>query len=164
MQPILTPDNYLEVVLEFLRKKPRRRLYFQNQSLNPVKSPTPEFAELLKLLARYSKDPDLDVRFIFRNIGSIRKKLESLQAAGFNMSRIRTQAGCHTKGIIVDSETILLGSHNITNQGVEANRDASFLSVMRESPSITSGSSCTIGTNSQSRQFVKSRAGARKPQ
>ncbi len=127
VQPILTPDNYLEVVLEFLRKKPRRRLYFQNQSLNPVKSPTPEYAELLKLLARYSKDPDLDVRFIFRNIGPIRKKLESLQAAGFNMSRIRTQAGCHTKGIIVDSETILLGSHNITNQGVEANRDASLL-------------------------------------
>ena len=127
VQPILTPDNYLEVVLEFLRKKPRRRLYFQNQSLNPVKSPTPEFAELMKLLARYSNDPDLDVRFIFRNIGPIRKKLESLQAAGFNMSRIRTQAGCHTKGIIVDSETILIGSHNITNQGVQVNRDASLL-------------------------------------
>lgn len=127
VQPILTPDNYLEVVLEFLRKKPRRRLYFQNQSLNPIKSPTPEYAELLKLLARYSKDPDLDVRFIFRNIGPIRKKLESLQAAGFNMSRVRMQSGCHTKGIIVDSETILLGSHNITNSGVEVNRDASLL-------------------------------------
>jgi len=127
VQPILTPDNYIEVVLEFLRKKPKRTLYFQNQSLNPVKSPTPEFAELMKLLAKYSKDPKLDVRFIFRNIGPIRKKLESLQAAGFNMSRIRTQSGCHTKGIIVDSETILLGSHNVTNQGVQANRDASLL-------------------------------------
>jgi len=127
VQPILTPDNYLEVVLDFLRKKPKRSLYFQNQSLNPVKSPTPEFAELMKLLAKYSKDQNLDVRFIFRNIGPIRKKLESLQAAGFNMSRIRTQAGCHTKGIIVDSETILLGSHNVTNQGVQANRDASLL-------------------------------------
>src|SRR6185369_3620058 len=38
VQPILTPDNYLEVVLEFLRKKPKRSLFFQNQSLNPVKS------------------------------------------------------------------------------------------------------------------------------
>src|SRR5262245_66535973 len=81
----------------------------------------------MALLADYSNDPDLDVRFIFRNIGPIRKKLESLQAAGFNMSRIRTQAGCHTKGIIVDSETILLGSHNVTNQGVQVNRDASLL-------------------------------------
>jgi hypothetical protein len=127
VQPILTPDNYLEVVLAFLRKKPRRKLYFQNQSLNPIKSPTAEFAELMKLLVKYSKDQDLDVRFIFRNIGPIRKKLESLQAAGFNMSRIRMQSGCHTKGIIVDSETILLGSHNITNQGVQVNRDASLL-------------------------------------
>ena len=127
VQPILTPDNYLEVVLQFLRKKPKKRLYFQNQSLNPVKSPTTEFAELMSLLVKYSKDESLDVRFIFRNIGPIRKKLESLQAAGFNMNRIRTQSGCHTKGIIVDSETILVGSHNITNQGVQVNRDASLL-------------------------------------
>lgn len=127
VQPILTPDNYLEVVLDFLRRRPKRTLYFQNQSLNPIKSPTAEFAEMMKLLAKYSNDPDLDVRFIFRNIGPIRKKLESLQAAGFNMSRIRTQAGCHTKGIIVDSETILVGSHNVTNQGVQVNRDASLL-------------------------------------
>jgi hypothetical protein len=114
-------------VLEFLRRRPRRTLYFQNQSLNPIKAPTPEFDELMKLLARYSNDESLDVRFIFRNIGPIRKKLESLQAAGFNMNRIRTQSGCHTKGIIVDSETILVGSHNITNQGVQVNRDASLL-------------------------------------
>jgi len=127
VQPILTPDNYLEVVLEFLRNKPKRTLYFQNQSLNPILSPTPEYKELMKLLAKYSKDPNLDARFIFRNIGPIRKKIESLQAAGFNMSRVHHQAGCHTKGIIVDSETILLGSHNVTNQGVQVNRDASLL-------------------------------------
>lgn len=127
VQPILTPDNYLDVVLDFLRRKPRHRLYFQNQSLNPIKDPTPQYAELLRLLAQYSRDEDLDVRIIFRNIGPIRKKLESLQAAGFNMRRVKVQAGCHTKGIIVDSETVLLGSHNITNQGVEVNRDASLL-------------------------------------
>jgi hypothetical protein len=127
VQPILTPDNYLRVVLDFLRRKPSKRLYFQNQSLNPVQQPTPEFEEMMMLLVNYSNDKELDVRFIFRNIGPIRKKLESLQAAGFNMSRIRSQAGCHTKGIIVDSEWILLGSHNVTNQGVQANRDASLL-------------------------------------
>jgi len=54
---------------------PKRKLYFQNQSLNPIKSPTAEFAELLALLGKYSNDSDLDVRFIFRNIGPIRKKL-----------------------------------------------------------------------------------------
>ena len=37
------------------------------------------------------------------------------------------QAGCHTKGIVIDSNTVLLGSHNFTNQGVLVNRDASLL-------------------------------------
>ena len=127
VQPILTPDNYLDVVLDLLRKRPNERLYFQNQSLNPVKEPTPAWAELLRLLVEYSNDEALDVRIIFRNIGPIRNKLESLQAAGFNMDRIRVQKGCHTKGIVIDSATVLLGSHNWTNQGVEANRDASLL-------------------------------------
>jgi phosphatidylserine/phosphatidylglycerophosphate/cardiolipin synthase-like enzyme len=43
------------------------------------------------------------------------------------MSKVRMQAGCHTKGIIVDSETVLVGSHNFTNQGAQVNRDASLL-------------------------------------
>jgi hypothetical protein len=127
IQPILTPDNYVEQVLSLLRRKPKHRLYFQNQSLNPVKKPTPEFEELMQLLVDYSNDASLDVRIIFRNIGSVRRKLESLQAAGFNMQRVRMQAGCHTKGIVIDSKIVLLGSHNFTNQGVLVNRDASLL-------------------------------------
>jgi hypothetical protein len=127
VQPILTPDNYLEIVLDLLRQRPRQRLYFQNQSLNPVKSPTPEWKELMRRLADYSQEESLDVRIIFRNIGPTRKKLESLQTAGFNMDRVRVQDGCHTKGIVIDSTTVLLGSHNWTNQGVQANRDASLL-------------------------------------
>jgi phosphatidylserine/phosphatidylglycerophosphate/cardiolipin synthase-like enzyme len=43
------------------------------------------------------------------------------------MTKIRTQIGCHTKGIVIDSETVLLGSHNWTDSGVQANRDASLL-------------------------------------
>ena len=127
VQPILTPDNYLEVVLALLRQRPSSTLYFQNQSLNPVLEPTPAWAELLRLLADYSRDPALDVRIIFRDIGPIRKKLESLKSAGFEMTKIRTQIGCHTKGIVIDSETVLLGSHNWTDSGVQANRDASLL-------------------------------------
>jgi phosphatidylserine/phosphatidylglycerophosphate/cardiolipin synthase-like enzyme len=45
------------------------------------------------------------------------------------MQRVRMQAGCHTKGIIIDSKTILMGSHNFTNQGINVNRDASLLIV-----------------------------------
>jgi phosphatidylserine/phosphatidylglycerophosphate/cardiolipin synthase-like enzyme len=118
----------MSTVLPFLRENPpRSTLYFQNQSLNPILRPTEPFAELLELLADYSHDQQLDVRIIFRNIGPVRKKLESLQAAGFNMKRVRMQSGCHTKGIIVDSKAVLIGSHNVTNQGLQSNRDASVL-------------------------------------
>jgi phosphatidylserine/phosphatidylglycerophosphate/cardiolipin synthase-like enzyme len=127
VQPILTPDNYVGIVLDLIRKRPTKRLFFQNQSLNPILSPTPEWAELLQRLAEYSQDDSLDVRIIFRNIGVIRKKVESLKAAGFNMDRVRVQEGCHTKGIVIDSTTVLLGSHNWTNEGIQANRDASLL-------------------------------------
>jgi hypothetical protein len=127
VQPILTPDNYLDIVLPLLRQRPTTRLYFQNQSLNPIKTPTPRWAELLNLLATYSNDASLDVRIIFRKFFDVRKARESLQLAGFNMQRVRHQEGCHTKGIVIDSKTVLLGSHNWTNQGVEANRDASLL-------------------------------------
>jgi hypothetical protein len=127
IQPILTPDNYVEIVRNLLRRPPHKSLYFQNQSLNPIKQPTEEFTELMKLLVDYSNDETLDVRIIFRNIGPVRKKLESLQAIGFNMERVRMQAGCHTKGIIIDSKVVLVGSHNFTNDGVQFNRDASVL-------------------------------------
>jgi hypothetical protein len=127
IEPILTPDNYAEVVLGLLRERPRERLYFQNQSLNPVLRPSPAWSELLGILAEYSQDQSLDVRIILRDIGDIRKKLESLQAAGFDMTKVRVQEGCHTKGIVIDGETVLLGSHNWTDQGIQVNRDASLL-------------------------------------
>jgi phosphatidylserine/phosphatidylglycerophosphate/cardiolipin synthase-like enzyme len=46
---------------------------------------------------------------------------------GFNPECIRVQQGCHTKGVVVDSEAVLVGSHNWTNHGVTANRDASLI-------------------------------------
>jgi hypothetical protein len=127
IQPILTPDNYIQEVGKLLRERPEKSLYFQNQSLNPILKPTDEFRELMDLLSSYSRDQELDVRLIFRNIGPIRKKIESLKAYGFDMKRVRVQAGCHTKGIIIDSKVVLIGSHNFTNEGLQVNRDASLL-------------------------------------
>lgn len=126
VQPLLTPDNYMDHVLRLVRSA-RQKLYFQNQSLDPIKSPSEEFVELLELLRDKSNDPDLDTRIIIRDIGDIRKKLESLQLMGFDMSKVRVQRGCHTKGIVVDSKTVLVGSHNWTNKGTQYNRDASLI-------------------------------------
>jgi phosphatidylserine/phosphatidylglycerophosphate/cardiolipin synthase-like enzyme len=43
------------------------------------------------------------------------------------MDRVKLQLRCHTKGIIVDREAVLLGRHNLTNAGSLYNRDASLI-------------------------------------
>jgi phosphatidylserine/phosphatidylglycerophosphate/cardiolipin synthase-like enzyme len=43
------------------------------------------------------------------------------------MDRVRWQHGCHTKGIVVDGARVAVGSHNWTNQGTLANRDATLI-------------------------------------
>ena len=45
---------------------------------------------------------------------------------------MRFQKKCHTKGIVVDSERAVVGSHNWTNQGALVNRDASLIFYDRE--------------------------------
>jgi hypothetical protein len=126
VQPLLTPDNYAEHVLRLL-KTAREKVYFQNQTLKPNANASPEFAEMMDVLARFSRRDDMDVRIIFRDIGDTRKVKESLKAAGFNMKRVRTQRTCHTKGIIIDGATVVIGSHNWSDEGVMQNRDASLI-------------------------------------
>jgi len=131
VQPLLTPDNYVEEVQKLIDSA-NKRLYFQNQSLSPLEDNEDGFERLLESLKRKQAD-GLDVRIIFRDVSEfggasqLRKSLERLQEFGFDMGQVRVQRGCHTKGIIVDSSMVLLGSHNWTNQGTLFNRDASLI-------------------------------------
>ena len=54
------------------------------------------------------------------------KLLEHLKHFGLDTDQIRVQRKCHTKGIIVDGSEVMLGSHNLTNEGSLFNRDASL--------------------------------------
>jgi len=67
------------------------------------------------------------VRIILRDIGDTRPMLEALKTNGFDMSHVRLQKSCHNKGIIVDGEVVLLGSHNWSGDGTVYNRDASLI-------------------------------------
>jgi phosphatidylserine/phosphatidylglycerophosphate/cardiolipin synthase-like enzyme len=55
--------------------------------------------------------------------------IERIKTFGLDTSPdgMRLQSRCHTKGIIVDSKEVLLGSQNLTNGGSLFNRDASLL-------------------------------------
>lgn len=127
VQPLLTPDNYAERVIELIHSA-TERVYFQNQSLAPLAQNAPHFDDLLgALLAK--QEAGLDVRIIFREFPGTRDKLTALKDYGFDVGRdhVRVQRNCHTKGIVIDSQSVLVGSHNWTNAGTKFNRDASLI-------------------------------------
>jgi V8-like Glu-specific endopeptidase len=131
VQPLLTPDNYLGHVIRLVGSA-RKSLYIQNQSLallDPRGRNEDEFVRLWETI-RSRQDSGVDVRMIFRvyfDEDEARAVKDRLVKFGFKPDCIRVQQGCHTKGVVVDSEAVLVGSHNWTNRGVTANRDASLI-------------------------------------
>lgn len=125
--PLLTPDNYHQAVLDLVRGA-EDELLIQNQTFNAPKDGQDELKELVDaVIDRH--DAGVDVKVIFRDIfgADTRKNLEALKRYGFPVDEVRVQPNCHTKGIIVDSRQVLLGSQNWSNAGVSVNRDASLL-------------------------------------
>lgn len=130
VQPILTPDNYLAVVLPAI-KAARSSLLIQNQSLaTPPDNPDDRYVEFWNVV-RDQQRRGRDVRLIFRIMErapwDARATHEKLRDLGLDPKRIKVQFGCHTKGIVIDGERVILGSHNLTNIGATTNRDASLL-------------------------------------
>lgn len=140
IQPLLTPDRtergvrqYMSFALAMIQKA-TRKIYLENQSFNLLEENVAEFEEFFSAL-KAKQQSGIDVRIIFRdsrefgaaNGPKLQKLLERLKDFGFDTDFIRVQKGCHTKGIIVDSAEVLLGSHNLTNEGSLFNRDASLI-------------------------------------
>jgi hypothetical protein len=121
VQPLLTPDNYLEHV-QTLIEGAQHKVYFQNQSLSPRAS-NARYTSLFKALRDKSRDAGIDTRIIVSEFADLGR----LQAEGFRMSRVKVQQDCHNKGIIIDDKIVVVGSHNWTGQGATENRDASLI-------------------------------------
>ncbi len=143
IEPFLTPDRnadgqhiFIKAAIEMVRRA-TRKIYVQNQSFKMTENDNSELTEFFTALRNKQRD-GLDVRIIFRDAGDFgrsrdlerqKKLIEDLKAFGFDVSPdgLRLQSKCHTKGIIIDSSEVMLGSHNFTNQGALFNRDASLL-------------------------------------
>lgn len=141
IQPLLSPDNYIEYLTGMIEEA-ERTIYVQNQSFNLLAFEEDDgagnneraFYDLFALLK--DRQATHEVKIIFRDSRefgneaweSQKKLLSRLKDFGFDTNRnVKLQKGCHTKGVIVDSEKVLIGSHNLTNQGALFNRDASLL-------------------------------------
>lgn len=138
VQPLLTPDNYLDHVVSLIESA-HHYVYVQNQYFNLNNSSGRGGLQpiLDALVERVQQG--VEVRLIFRNNdwpdpeGKLRAMLETLQAEGLEMgTHVRLQHRCHNKGIIVDGEKVLVSSHNWSPDGVEHNRDAGLIVYDRE--------------------------------
>lgn len=132
LQPLLTPDNFLKHVIPIV-KSAKSKLFIQNQSLSilqPLDKNEAEFLELFEAI-RDRQKAGVDVRLIFRVMpvdeDAARATKDALVKFGLKKNTIVVQEHCHTKGVIVDSRVVIVGSHNWTNQGAIANRDASLI-------------------------------------
>jgi hypothetical protein len=130
VQPLLTPDNYSDNVLSLIQSA-KERLYIQNQYIKPQTNSPEQFRQLCAAVARKAAD-GVDVRIILRREGGsadIRKMIESIETVGVptDADHLRLLDGCHNKGIVVDSQTVMVGSHNWSGDGTVFNRDASMI-------------------------------------
>jgi hypothetical protein len=126
VQPLLTPDNYAENALKLIQSA-EKNVWFQNQYINfrGTADDFPEFQMLVGAL-KDKLDKGLDVRIICRDMMK-EESLDVLVAMGFPKEVFRFQPACHNKTIIVDGKVVMFGSHNWSNEGVRANRDASLI-------------------------------------
>ncbi|HEV2292274.1 MAG TPA: phospholipase D-like domain-containing protein, partial [Tepidisphaeraceae bacterium] len=124
VRPVLTPDNYPDVAYDLV-KGAKRRLWIQNQyiNLNPS-GDFDEFKRLVNLLRDKAKK--IDVRIICRDLMKA-EKLDMLLALGFPREVFKFMSATHTKVIIADDDKVMIGSHNLSNEGVVSNRDASVV-------------------------------------
>jgi len=130
IQPVLTPDagagNYVSNFLALIQSA-RSKLYLQTQYIHPPQNgAAPGFTQLLDAVVAQMR-AGIDVRIILSQYETTSGWLEKLQAAGFDLSKVRIQTGVHNKGFIVDTQVVAIGSQNWSGDGVLHNRDASLI-------------------------------------
>jgi len=137
VRPILTPDNYMDIIPGILAAATQSVL-LEHQYIH---SQQDQIARLLMAIKKAKdKNPNLDVRIILgkifsaadykaeiNNIANLKEKFGL--ALGQNIRYIDTQRliHCHNKLIIVDGADVLVSSQNWSNAGVGSNRETGLL-------------------------------------
>ncbi|MDT7543384.1 MAG: hypothetical protein QOE33_3288, partial [Acidobacteriota bacterium] len=135
--PVLTPDNYMDVVPDFLKSATKSILIEQQY----IRS---EHAKIIELLAAIKqamdKNAKLDVRIILgklfspadvekekKNIANIEKNFGLKLGDNIRYIDLKRFVHCHNKLVVVDNSSVLVSSQNWSNTGVDSNREAGLL-------------------------------------
>src|SRR5262249_43070932 len=134
IQPVLSPDNYMNVMPEKLQAAEKAILIEQQY----IRGSQDQIAELLDAInaARDAK-PDLDVRIILgkvfgkKDLAKEKENLDLLKhkyklTLGRNIRYIDTTrfVHCHNKMVLIDGKGVLVSSQNWSDSAVAKNREA----------------------------------------
>ena len=135
--PVLSPDNYMKRVPEFLRSAKKSILIEQQY----IRSEHPEVVILLDAIkAARQKNPALDVRIVLgklfaaKDVPKEKKNLDTLRTTyGLRLGQhiryidVNRFVHCHNKLVIVDGTAVLVSSQNWSRTGVAQNREAGLM-------------------------------------
>ncbi len=135
IQPILSPDNYMNVIPDKLRAA-QESILIEQQYIRGNQENISDLLEAIKE-ARATVGKKLDIRIILGKIFSkkdLPKEKENLKllkkeyglVLGKNIRYIDTSrfVHCHNKMVLVDGEGVLVSSQNWSNSAVSKNREA----------------------------------------
>lgn len=135
--PVLTPDNYMQVIPDFLAAA-TRSIYIEQQYIRS------EQAEVVKILTAIKtaqqNNPQLDVRIILgklfsaadfkkeeKNIANLKQNFGLKLDDNIRYIDLKRFVHCHNKLVVVDNEAVLVSSQNWSQTGVGSNREAGIL-------------------------------------
>lgn len=134
IQPVLSPDNYLDVVPTLIRAATRSIVIEQQY----IKADQPHVRVLLEAVsAARRQHPELDVRIVLGKIfdrGDLPREQQNLDVLArdyglkldANIRYINTDqlVHCHNKMIVIDGAAVLVSSQNWSDSAVTKNREA----------------------------------------
>jgi phosphatidylserine/phosphatidylglycerophosphate/cardiolipin synthase-like enzyme len=135
--PVLTPDNYMQVIPGFLASATRSILIEQQY----IRSEQADVVKVLAAIKAAQQDnPNLDVRIILgklfsaadfqaeqKNVANLQKNFGLKLGDNIRYIDLKRFVHCHNKLIVVDNEAVLVSSQNWSKTGVGANREAGVL-------------------------------------
>jgi phosphatidylserine/phosphatidylglycerophosphate/cardiolipin synthase-like enzyme len=124
VRPLLSPDNYAPTILELIQSA-QHSLYLQ---FSYIRQPSLGlFDEIITAIAA-KMQAGMDVRVL---VGGFQEQAHSellIGQRGWQPDMFRRQTSkLHNKGILVDGQVAVVGSHNWSSDGVLYNRDASLV-------------------------------------
>jgi phosphatidylserine/phosphatidylglycerophosphate/cardiolipin synthase-like enzyme len=137
VQPIFTPDNYMDLIPGML-KTAKQSILIEQQYIHSADVPIAALLDAIATVKRANKN--LDVRIILGKIFSN----ADLAKEKVNLANIKAKYGlkiatniryidttrlvhCHNKLVIVDGETVLVSSQNWSRAAVLENRETGLL-------------------------------------